>query len=278
MKNTILTGAAAIALAAPAFAGAPVTYTAPEPAPSNLGLSGDLSLGYQSQYDFRGISTVASDAAGLLDGADTDNVVLAEINGAYAFTENFSLVAGALVRSLGDTSIDHNTYRFGAVWTQEDCFTFEVGYQYHDLRTVLGSGDLDEIYANFGVVCPWTGANVNLFYAHSLDSLELDGFDTGVLDGDYLELSATKTFELNEWAGAEVYAGISYGFDYWSTSDDFSSWYIGLGLPLKATDYLTVTPYVTYTDGLSATEDVFGFDGLTEGDEFLFGVKASVNF
>ncbi|NWK54759.1 hypothetical protein HW115_04005 [Verrucomicrobiaceae bacterium N1E253] len=281
MKNTIITGAAAIALAAPSIAGTPVTYTAPEPAPSNLGLSGDLSLAYQSQWDFRGISTTAADAVDYLtDGnSDTDNIVIAELNAGYAFTENFSLVGGATVRSLGDTSIDHNTYRFGALWQQEDCFSIEVGYQYHDLRTIVDTGNLDELYANFGFVCPWTGTNLNLFWAHSLDGLDAGDLvgDSDVLDGDYLELNGKKTFELNEWASLGIYGGIAYGFDYWSNNDDFTHWFIGLDLPLKATEYLTVTPYVTYTDGLSGTEDVFG-SGIDEGDEFLWGVKASVNF
>ena len=278
MKNTIITGAAAIALAAPAFAGAPVTYTAPAPAPSNLGLSGNISLAYQSQYDFRGISGVAADAAHYYGDADTDNVVIAEINAAYAFTENFSLVAGARVNTLSDTSIDHDTYRFGAVWNQADCFSVEFGYQYQDFRTVLGNADTDELYLNFGVICPWTGADVNLFWAHGLSGVESDFGDSDLLDGDYIELNAHKSFELNEWASADITLGVSYSIDYWSAGSDWNHWYATLGFPLAATDYLTVTPYVTYTDGLSATSDVAGFDMLDEGDEFFWGVKASVNF
>lgn len=278
MKNTIITGVAAIALAAPAFAGAPVVAPVPAPAPSNLGLSGNISLAYQSQYDFRGISGVAADAADFLGDADTDNVVIAEINAAYAFTENFSLVAGARVNTLSDTSIDHDTYRFGAVWNQADCFSVEFGYQYQDFRTVLGNANTDELYLNLGTVCPWTGADVNLFWAHGLSGIESDLGDSDLLDGDYIELNAHKSFELNEWAAADITLGVSYSIDYWSAGSDWNHWYATLGFPLKATDYLTVTPYVTYTDGLSATSDVAGIDGLDEGDEFFWGVKASVNF
>lgn len=283
MKTTIITGVAAIALAAPAFAGAPVVAPVPAPAPSNLGLSGNISLAYQSQYDFRGISGVAADAADFAAGyyggsADTDNIVIAEINADYAFTENFSLVAGATVRSLSDTSIDHDTYRFGAVWNQADCFSVELGYQYHDFRTIIGNANTDELYLNFGVICPWTGADVNLFWAHGLSGVDSDLGDSDLLDGDYIELNAHKSFELTEWASADITLGVSYSIDYWSDGSDWNHWYATLGFPLKATDYLTVTPYVTYTDGLSATSDVAGFDTLDEGDEFFWGVEASVNF
>lgn len=281
MKTTIMTGVAALAFAAPSFAGAPVTYTAPTPAPapSNLGLSGNIGLAYQNQYDFRGISGVAADAVAGFGNFDTDNIVTADINANYAFTENFSLAAGAVVRSLSDTSIDHDTYRFAAIWQQQDCYSIEFGYQYHDFRTIAGSVSTDELYLNLGVICPWTGADINLFWAHALGGL--DGFgglgSSDLLDGDYVELSGHKSFELNEWAAADITLGVSFSSDYWSSGSDMNSWYATLAFPLKATEYLTVTPYVTYMDGLGATEDVFGSD-LDEGDEFLWGVKASVNF
>ncbi len=279
MKNTIITGVAAIALAAPAFAGAPVTYTAPAPAPSNLGLSGNIGLAYQSQYDFRGVSGVFQEIArgGELS---SNNVFAASINADYAFTENFSVVAGAVLRTLSDGYIDHNTYRAGVLWQQADCYSVEFGYQYQDMRGFYGGrgeGDSDELYLNLGAVCPWTGADVNLFWAHSLnEAASFGSFD--LLGGDYLELSAHKSFELTDWVSADVTLGISYAMDYWSDSSDWNNWYAQLAFPMQATDYLTVTPYVKYTDGLGALESVYGLTGLDEGDEVLWGVEASVKF
>lgn len=271
MKNTILTGATALALAAPAFAGASAPYVAPE-APSSLGLSGDISLSYQNQYEFRGVSGLFDDMADEYYDDSTD-VFIADVNAAYAFTENFSLVAaGRIDTLLGDGMDDHERASFGARWAT-DCYSIEVGYQYHDFNGFQGNVATDEIYANFGFVCPWTGADLSLFWAHDLDET----------DGDYVELSAVKGFELNEWASIELGAGISYSFDYWgddySDSSDFNHWFIGLALPLKATDNLTVTPYVTYTDGLSALDFDFGDgDVEKEEDEVLWGVKATVSF
>lgn len=275
MKNTILTGAAAAVLAAPAFAGAPVTYT-PEPAPSNLGLSGDISLAYQNQYEFRGIGGTFNDYADDRYDEDTD-VIIGAINAQYAFTENFSLVTGFRVDSQrSDYGDDQEDFHFGAKWATE-CYSVEVGYRHLDFNEWFDNTSTDEIYVNLGTVCPWTGANLNLFWAHDLDETE----------GDYLELNANKTFEINEWAGITLYGGVSYSFDYWErdssdyqdsdNSSDFNHWFIGLAVPLKATEYLTVTPYVTYTDGLSALEFDDGAYG-EEDDEVLWGVKASVNF
>jgi len=54
MKNTIITGAAAIALAAPTFAGEEVvaSKTVIEPAAPtcNLGFTGDIGVAYQSDW------------------------------------------------------------------------------------------------------------------------------------------------------------------------------------------------------------------------------------
>jgi len=232
MKTIIITGVSAMALVATSFAGAPVAYAAPisSPAPSNLGLSGDIGLAYQNQYAFRGISGVAADAVGAFGNFDTDNIVTADINADYAFTENFSIGAGAVVRSLGDTSIDHNTYRVGAVWRQSDSYSIEFGYQYQDFRTIAGSGNNDELYLNLGAVCPWTGADFNLFWAHALSGLS--GFNgiggvgsSDLLKGDYIELNGHKSFELTDWAAVDITLGISYSVDYWSAGSDFNNWY-----------------------------------------------------
>lgn len=254
-----------MAIAAPAFAGE-APYVAPEAAPSNLGLSGDISLAYQSQYEFRGVSGIADDYFDDRYDSDSD-VFIADVNAAYAFTENFSLVASARIDTLlGDHLDDHERVSAGIRWTAE-CYSIEVGYQHHDFNNFFGASS-DEIYAALGTVCPWTGADITLFYAHDLDESE----------GDYFELSLKKGYELNEWASVTLGAGISYSIDYWddnySDSSDFNHWYIGLAVPLKATEYLTVTPYVTYTDGLNALD----FDFVDEGDEVIWGVKASVNF
>lgn len=258
----MIAGAAAIALAAPAYAE----------------LEGDLSLTYNSQYNFRGVNGILSDAAGLF-GADTDNVYDAELNLAYGLNDNWSLVAGVNINTLSDTSVDHNRYRAGVRYAN-DCYSVELGYQYHNLANVLSSVsgfDLDtsEIYLNVGTKCPLTGGDVNLFVAHDVDQL----------DGTYVELSLKKGFELSEKVGLDVTVGVAYSFDYWdniggtgalNTGSDWNHAYLTLGLPVSATDNLTLTPFVTYSQGFGALDPAG--TTLEEDDEFVFGLEASVKF
>lgn len=273
MKNTIITGAFAIALAAPTFAGEEVvaSKTVIEPAAPtcNLGFTGEISLGWQSDYMFRGLTGATIRHGG--DGAEDS--MIAELNTQYAFNDNWAAVAGATVRSGMEThnSVGHDSFRIGGLW-HNDMFSAELGYQYHNVNY---ADNQDELYLNLGTVCPWTGANVNLFYAYSLDR------DTeNVLAGDYLELSASKLFAINDCFGIELSGGIAYSFDYWSSNlDNWNHYYITVGAPYKVGETLTVTPYVTFTDGLSQMYPIsVGAGQVDQEDQWVFGVKAAVTF
>ena len=257
MKKTMIAGAAAIALAAPAYAG----------------LEGELSLTYNSQFNYRGANGILSDAAGLLlNGADTDNTFDTALDLSYGLNDQVSLVAGANINTLTDTSVDHNRYRAGVRYTAE-CYTLELGYQYQELSNVLLSGlDTDEIYLNIGTKCPLTDANINLSIVHDID----------LLDGTYAELSWNKAWDLCEKAKVDVTVGVSYSFDYWDniigTGSDWNHAYITVGLPFQATENLTVTPFVTYSEGFDALDASALVPGLEEDSEFIFGVRAAVKF
>ena len=272
-NTTIITGLAAVALATPAFAGEDYSAKAPAPVPAascDLGFTGDISLGWQSDYMFRGLT-----GATLRNGGDgAEDSMIAELNTQYAFTNNWSAVAGATVRSgmqpnRNNDSIGHDSFNIGGLW-HNDMFSAELGYQYHNISY---ADNQDELYLNLGAVCPWTGANVNLFYAYSLASERHD-----VLGGDYLELNASKLFAINDCVGIELSGGIAYSMDYWSHDlDNWNHYYITVGAPYKFNDTLTVTPYVTFTDGLSQMYQATKL-GENQEDQFVFGVKASVSF
>ncbi|BDS08585.1 hypothetical protein NT6N_36250 [Oceaniferula spumae] len=254
MKKTIIAAASIVALSAPAYAE----------------LEGNLSLTYQSQYSYRGANGILEDAAGLF-GADTEDVFDTELNLSWKLNDQWSLIAGGNVNTLTDTSIDHDRYRGGVRYSTE-CYTLELGYQSQNFRTVLGNIDTDEIYLSVGAKCPLTGADLNLFVAHDID----------LLDGTYVELSGHKSWEVCDKTSVGVTVGVSYSFDYWDnvigTGNDWNNAYITLSLAYNATENLTVTPYVTYSQGFDAL-DASGLPGnLEEDDELTFGVKASVKF
>ena len=256
MKKTIIAGAAAVALAAPAYAE----------------LEGDLSLTYNSQYGYRGATDIVDEAANGL-GGDVDNTFDAELNLAWSFNDNWALVLGGNIHSLTDSSIDHDRYRVGVRYTS-DCCTLELGFQGHEFRTAVGGLDTQEIYLRVSTQCPLTGGTASLFLAH----------DTDLLDGTYAELSLNKAWDLCESTKLDVTAGISYSFDYWDnvlgTGSDWNHAYVTLALVIQATENLTITPYITFSEGFDALDASGGpFGGTLEEDgDVVYGLKASVKF
>lgn len=256
MKKTIIAGAVAAAIIAPVYAE----------------LEGDLSVTYSNRYSYRGASDIIDEGARAL-GGDVDNTFNTEINLSWKLTDQWSIVAGGNVHSLSDSSIDHNRYRAGVRYTT-DCYTLELGFQNQDFRTALGNIDSQEIYLNASTKCPLTGGTVNLFVAH----------DTDVLEGTYAELSLNKAWDLCEKTKLDVTVGVSYSFDYWDniigTGNDWNNAYLTIGLVYQATENLTITPYVTFSEGFDALDPSTGAfgAGFEEDGDFVYGVKASVSF
>lgn len=249
MKKTMIAGVTAAALAAPAYAE----------------LEGDLSLTYQNQYDFRGLSDSFEDIL--------DDSVIAELNASYSLNDQWSLVAGAHINTVEDViGFDHHSFRAGVMW-KSDCCTVELGYQYHQFSATGSTVDTGELYLDFNTKCPLTGGNVNFFWAHDMDDF----------DGDYVELSLTKGFEVNDMVSVNLTGGVSFAFDYLTDADGFNNVYLKVDAPIKLTDNLTLTPYIKWTNGMHALEDesskfLGGGGTVDEGDALLLGVSASVKF
>lgn len=250
MKKLILAGATAVALSAPAYAE----------------LEGDLSLTYHSEYQYRGLTD------SIFGGEDTFS---AGLNATYGLNGNFSLVGSANVNTLANNGRDHNNYSLGIRW-QGECCSLEFGYRYQDLQFggVGGAANelnTDELYLQLGTKCPLTGADVNLLWVRDVDTL----------DGDYVELSLTKSFDLCENYSVYVTVGAAAAFDYWTTADGMNHGFVNVSLPVQVTDNLVLTPFVSYTTGFSALENevakVVGIP-VDEDDNITFGVKATVKF
>ena len=281
MKKTIIAGAAAVALAAPAYAE----------------LEGDISVTYNSQYGFRGLSdaldelyTFANSVTPIV-GDNTQDTYEANLNLAWKLNDSWSIVGGGNVHTVSDADMDHNRHHLGIRYTNE-CYTIELGWQHHDIRTGIsdlvlpGFGDWNtqEIYARISTQCPLTGGNVTLFAAHDFDTL----------DGTYVELSLNKAWEICERCKVDVTAGVSYSFGYWDeflqgplvpngfdTGSDWNNAYLNVAYVIQATENLTIAPYVRYStgfDALDAGASAGPLSGIEEDDEVIFGVNASVKF
>ncbi len=285
MKKNIIAGAAAFSLAAPIIAGTSIALSSPATAE----IEGDLSVDYASQYSYRGMNDIISEGLGLIPGADAEHVYNTELNLNYALNDKWTLFAGMNIRSLTDTSVDHNSYRIGARYTT-DAYTIEFGHQRHELAQILtpvaGLGTLDttEIFLSISTECPLTGGTVKLFAAHDIDEL----------DGTYVELSLSKGWELNESTNLNVTAGVSYSFNYWdnflsvgpvqllNTGNDWNHAYLTVSLDYQLAENVTLTPYVSYSRGFGALDPsntgVAIINTLEESDELIYGLKASIKF
>lgn len=254
MKKTMIAAASIAALAAPAYAE----------------LEGDLSLTYQDQYTYRGLAD-AFDAPGF----ESDDAVMAALDFSYGLNDNWSLVGNATINTLGNSAVDHEIFRGGVQWKNE-CYSVEVGYQHQEFSSdrPLGSRfHTNEAYVRLGTKCPITGADVSLLWAKDLHEL----------NGDYVELTFSKSVELCDKVSLDVVTGVAGQNDYWSKTSGLSHAFITVAAPIQLTDNLTLSPYVSFIQTLHALDNdasnVGNFGGMIqENDEFTFGVKASVKF
>jgi len=275
---TLTASFAALGLVQSAFAGDVMLHPAPAPAPADSALTGDLSLGYDSQYSFRGVTGLVVPEA--------DHAVTAAINLAYAVNDQWSLVGGVTIQTVNSkvANFDNYTYR-GGVHYKASSFSAEIGYQGFDGLlspvTISAQEASSEIYVNLGTTTPFIGGTTNLFVAHDIDKLE----------GTYIELSFNKGYEICDSVGVDVTVGGAYSLDYWkkvtttstpigtsraiATSSDLNHVYITLGLPWQAVGDLMVTPHVTYSKGLAALNPA---GPGSEDSEVIYGIKASIGF
>lgn len=256
MKKTIIAGAAAAGLAAPIYAE----------------LEGDLSVTYHSQYSYRGASDIFDEGTAIFGAGNIDNTYEAAVNLSWSLNDQWSVVAGGNVNSVSDSGIDHDRYRVGLLYTAS-CYSIEIGYQNQDLRGAGFNLDTSEIYLNARTKCPLSGATINLYVARDYDAYE----------GTYAELSLNKVWDLCDKAKLDFTVGVSYSFDYWDvplgTGDDWNHGFVTLAFPYQATENLTVTPYVSFTQGFDALDPRTGpFASAEEDAEVIYGVKASVKF
>jgi hypothetical protein len=123
------------------------------------------------------------------------------------------------------------------------------------------------------------GAGVSYSAAEYID-LELawwsdvkgDGFlEDELRFGHYIEFNLGTSFELKNWLGVEVAAGISYGIDYYG-SDGWNHAFAIVHFPIGISETVALTPHVGGTLALGGLEDA------GEDDQFLTGIRLSVGF
>lgn len=215
-------------------------------------IEGDVYAGYATDYIFRGVN-LAEDLAEA--GANLSTVC--PLTGG-------TITAGLWYGSGNDDNGDFDNQLNTTVGISKEFSGVNLGVGYINYDLINGTGeDTQEVYLS---------ASAEVFAGIVLGATGYYDFDAN--SGWYFETGASKSFEINETVSLNLSAGIGL-YESSNTSDDgFNHWYLGAALPWKATEQLTVTPFVKYVDTDSDYEP-----GLSEdGDEIVGGVRLSVGF
>ncbi len=239
--RNIAAGCALLLAVSPAIAGDDKAATFDSGEPFSLGA--DITLGYDTEYVFRGASlgndllttTVNLNTISLGDGMDLDLGAWYANTYDSAYTE-LDLFGGVTV-DLGDASLS-------------------AGITYY----TSGDGSLDNTVEPYvGIGTALGGLDVSLGYAYDTE-----------IDGAYIAIGAGKSLELSDSITVDVSASLNYGDDYFGV-EGFNNIDLRLGLPMALGD-ATLTPYIA---GSIAVDDG---DEAGLDDHIYGGVSLSISF
>ena len=245
--KTLTAGLCAVSLssawAGPSAPPAPLEAAVEEA--TSLGVN--VSVGYDSEYIFRGVKFA-------------DDSVWAQVDYAYDLTENLAFDIGAWYETSASDQYDELNLWAG-------------------LSTSLGPIDLSAGFLWYYFPPVGTGASSDtqeVFYSLGYD---LYGFTLGfthaydfVPEGHYFQLAVGRSIALTEALSLDLSAGISYNYDYFLDGNGWNNVDLSAGLPIALSDSATLTPYIAYSHALDVLEDS-GVD-----DYFYGGVSLSVSF
>lgn len=249
MKTTTMLMAAgtAVALASNAFAG-PMAPVAPLDVPTVVpaadeGLGFSLSVGYDSNYIFRGVDV-------------GDNLVWAGLEYERGLTEVVGLNLGAWWASLADD--DYNELDlYGGLTFGLGPVDLSIGYIWYYYPNPIDDST-GEIYGSLGY--EFYGVGLELYY----------GYDHEI-EGGYGAFSAGYSYAATEMISLDFSTGISMSHDYYFDGTGWNNWDIRLAVPIALTDTATLEPYIAGSVAIDDLDDV-------ADDYFYGGVSLSVSF
>lgn len=236
-------------------------------------LEGEVSVGYTNMYEFRFVD-VGQDL--ISAGADVS----------YGFGDGWAVSAGAWYGSVNDSkgplsAGDYNELDLYAGISKEfGPVTAEVGYIFYHFMD-LNAADTQEIYASVSAdLGAGFGIGVTGYY------------DIQRWDGIYIQPEVTYSWEISQCLSLDLAAGCAWadgaglqlsqdgvvlGGNPGATRDGFQGWYASAALPWGATENLTITPFIKYTN---ADADLMtNITDIAAGqDYFIAGCSLAVSF
>lgn len=265
MKKTILLaliGTFTIGLQAGDWGKAPVDKT---PIEECVDLGGNLSVGYESSYIFRGV-LFAGDSVWTDLNYTFDELALPLTVGAYYLNGiNDSAFGAALDELRLYASADLGTFAG---------FDFDLGYTHYTFP---------EFRSNFAPIGGYGEANFGI--SRSLGFLDLSyrnayAFGGGGFapSGWFHDLGAKKAFSLTDDISLVLGAGVTYSDGYWGPSG-WNNYYATASLPIALNCRTTLTPYIGYV-GAPDTWVVDGIFGTNQAQSDVLhgGVSLNVSF
>lgn len=239
-KTIISSITAGLVLGGTALAGTSGKEVTPTPPVEKSPLTGAVTLGYASEYEFRGLDV-------------GDDLVSADLTLTYALTDALSLYAGAWYGTLFDGNYNEIDLTAGA--------NYDLGFGTGGLlyRHYLYDGDLsdnNEIGLTFSTD-PELLAGVSFGLASYYD-FEFEGF--------YFELGANYSRQLTDMLGLSLSTGVSYVIDYNGVDGDgFNHVFAQLALPVTLRENVTLSPFIRSTWAIEELEAAGGDDLLLGG-------------
>lgn len=250
--NSLLIPALSAAFAVSAFAGSPGKAPAPVQPPAEEPLGITSTIGYDTNYVFRGVNFA-------------DNLVSAALDGNFAINDTLSINAGAWFGTSADDSFAaggsfNELDLYGALLAKVGAATVGLKYTHY-----FYNGDAGDVIED--------ADEIGLLVAAAVGPIDVIGgaYYDFTAEGFYFETGVSHTFAVTDRISLVPAALLSYGNDYYGVSG-FNHVKLSLSAPIKLTKTATLTPYIAGNIPIDA------LDGLGEEDRVYGGVSLSVSF
>ena len=226
----------------------------PAAAAEEVSFDGSASVGFHSQYNFRGFK--AGDWAPSISFKFT---IPAGTNTGLGFD-----VGAWYVDPIDDVYNELGIYSY-LIFPVAD-FHFRVG------GIFFAFPDEDWITGEFGAAISYPFmdfVDLELAWWSDVKGKDYPKDELGI--GHYAEFSLRKSIQLKKWLGVGMAVGVSYAIDYYG-SDGLNHTFATVDFPIGIFETITWTPYVGGTLALEGLRDA------GEKDQFLMGFRLSVGF
>ena len=271
MTNRIITKSLTLLAACSALTAqagvTPAPAAAPMSAPTSL-WSGSVSLGYDTDYIYRGIEVFGTGSDGR-----AEDLVTAALDLNYSINDRLTWNMNAWY---GSSAASNTNYEELDLYTRllykvNDQFSIGASFKYYYYPTFSGTSYDSQYEPGIEAVwtpCANTTVNIGAFY-----ETESEAF--------YAELGVNHVWKINDMFSLVPGAVISYldrdASAFGSGASDFNHAAIYLKAPIALKSNVTLTPYVAVNIPMDGVDDTTFAPG-GQDDEFYGGVSLSVGF